>query len=171
LALANSPVVSNNEIVEGAIGIIVTNENYQFGDFIHIFNANQKLIKKISISEEKQVLALRCIGKNKYYFKVELEDKKIGYIPRNEKGILFQTWEEHILSLFSIGFDQIKNPICKEPYENADKIQFVEDELYEPNKIKGEWLQIKFGPDNNLQYAWIKWKDKNKLLIDFYYLC
>lgn len=29
--------INKNEIVEGAIGFIVTNEDYQYGDIIHIF--------------------------------------------------------------------------------------------------------------------------------------
>ena len=34
---------NENIIVENAIGIITTNEIYQFGDIIHVFNSNHKL--------------------------------------------------------------------------------------------------------------------------------
>lgn len=133
------------------------------------FNANQKLIKKIIISEEKQILDLRCLAKNKFYYKVVLENKIIGYIPRDEKGILFQTWEEHVLNLFAVDFDQIDNPLRKAPSGAAEQIQYEKDEFYHPNKIKGEWLQLEYGPDDNVQYAWIKWREKDKLLIEMFY--
>lgn len=155
--------------IEGAAGIIVTSEDFQFGDTINVFDKSEKLLKQIIITDENEVLALKCLSKVNSFYKVELEDKSIGFIPRSEKEVSFQTWEEHILSVFSVGFDEANNPLLENPTENADKVYYDKNEFYHPSQIIGEWLQVKWGSASNWEYGWIKWKKGEKLLIELFY--
>ncbi len=91
------------------------------------------------------------------------------YIEDNSSILAFQTWEECILNLFAVGFDPEKTPILSNLEKDAETILYNEDELYHPNKIKGKWLQIKWGTENAWKYGWIQWKNKEKLLIEPYF--
>lgn len=155
--------------VEGAIGVIVTSNNYQFGDTIHVFDRNKRLLKDISMTDENQELVLKCISKNDTFYEVKLENGALGFIPRNEKGVKFQTWQEHILSVFAVGFDEGLNPLREEASESSNKVHYNQDEFYHPNKINGDWLQVKWGLEGSWQYAWVKWKKNEKLLIGLFY--
>lgn len=109
------------------------------------------------------------MDKNESYYQVKLENGDIGYILISSRKVIFQTWEEHILGLFSVGFDEKKNPLRKEPSLDAEMLYYNQDEFYHPNQIKGEWLQTKYGSEGNWQYGWIKWKSEDNLIIELYY--
>lgn len=161
--------VHGNEKVEGALGILTTSDDYQFGDTIRVYQPNGKLLTVLKNSEEYQVIALRCLALTSQYYQVLLEDGRKGLVSRQSKHIKFQTWEEHILSLFSVEFDNQKNPLMKEPDPNSGETNYDKDEFYHPNRIIHEWLQVKWGDENKWNYGWIKWKNKGKLIIKFYY--
>lgn len=157
------------DTVNGAIGIIVPSETYQFGEAINIYTQEHKLIRQITRTDENQIIALMCVAQDEQYYQVKFEDEVTGFIQRNSKQVVFQTWEEHVLDVFSVDFDIKDNPLRKDPSEGASTLDFDQDEFYHPNQIKGEWLQVKWGSEGNWNYGWIKWKEKNKLLIDLYY--
>lgn len=156
-------------VIEGAIGLIATSENYQFGDTINIFDKGGKVQKHIVITDENQVLSLKCLSKDNSFYKVQFENNDIGFIPKSEKAVIFQTWEEHILGVFSVDFDEANNPLLEVPSEGSEKANYDKDEFYHPNQIKGDWLQVKWGSEDNWEYGWIRWKVGEKLLIELYY--
>ncbi len=156
-------------IINGSIGVITTSPNYKFGSKIGVFNFNGALIDFIKITDEYDVLALKCHEINELYYKVRLNNGVIGYLKRNNKLIIFQTWEKHVISLFAVGFDYKNNPLQIKPTINSIKLAYNKDEFYMPFKIKGEWLQLKWGYENNWKYAWIRWRNQSKLLIEFFY--
>jgi hypothetical protein len=163
--VSNDPV-----IVEGAIGIIVESENYQFGDIIPVFDKNQNKISEIVITEETEVLALKCLSQDESAYEVLLEDGNVGYIPVSEQKVKFQTWQEHILnSLFAVGFNEKNNPLHEDPSEESKTIYYDQNEFYHPSQIKGEWLQVKWGSEGSWNYGWIRWREKEKLLIELFY--
>lgn len=155
--------------IEGTIGIVTTNESYQFGEKIFILNKDKQPIQPIVIKEEYQILALRCLSEDDNYYEVELPNKEIGYLEKHQKIIKFQTWEEHILSLFSVGFNYDENIIKTSPNNESESIRYESDEFYHPSQIKEEWLQVKWGSEGSWNYGWIKWREKEKLLIELFY--
>ncbi len=163
------PQTGESVVVEGAIGLVTTSENYEFGDTINIFDKEGQVQSSIVITDENQVLSLKCLSKDDSLYKVQYENDVIGFIPKNEKGIIFQTWEEHILSLFSVGFDEVSNPLLESPSESSKKAYYDKDEFYHPSQIKGDWLQVKWGSEGDWEYGWIRWKDGEKLLVELYY--
>jgi hypothetical protein len=160
----------DSAVLEGAIGIIVASEDYQFGDTILVFDKNQKEVSKFVITEETEVLALKCLSQCESTYEVLLQNNNVGYIPVSEKKVKFQTWQEHILNrLFAVGFNTRDNPLHEEPFEGSKKIWSDKDDFYHPCRIKGDWLQVKWGTEFSWNYGWVKWREKEKLLIELFY--
>lgn len=160
---------ADSEIVEGAIGIITTTDNYQFGDIITVLQEDKKQSSNIILTEEYQIFAVKCLSQDKVYYKVRQDNGKIGFIKKDNKKIQFETWEEHILNLFSVGFESKTNPLHRDPVLTSEKIVLDPDEFCHPYKIQGNWLQVKWGNEDNWNYGWIRWKENTKLLIEFFY--
>jgi hypothetical protein len=159
----------NNDLVEGAIGMITTTDDYNYGDIITVFDETKKHFSDISLTEEYQVFAVKCLSADDTYYKIIQNNGKIGFIKKNHKKLQFQTWEEHILGLPFVGFDQDKNPLMQETKPGSIKIRKDIDVLYQPSKIHGDWLQVKWGDEKKWNYGWIKWKHNSKLLIELFY--
>ncbi len=155
--------------IDGSIGVITTSDKYAFGDSILVFDEQKRPLSTIVIKDEYQNLTLKCLSTEGDFYKVLLEDSVIGYLAKSQPIISFQTWSEHVLSVFAVGFDTKRNPIKKEPNNLSSEISYDLDEFYHPVKVQGNWLQIKWGTEGNWQYGWIKWKDKDKLIIELFY--
>jgi hypothetical protein len=158
------------ENMHGTIGIITTSESYRANDIIPVYDSLKNRISEIMVGDEKQVLDLRCLKKEGLYYKVKLEDGTIGYMANNPEQVVFHTWEEHLLNTFSVDFDPEKNPLRQGPSASAATgIPYTQDNFYHPHKVQGDWLQVSYGYDDDTKYAWIKWKENNRLLVEFYY--
>lgn len=155
--------------IEGAIGIVTTSDAYEFGDTIPILDQQKKLSQTIVITDEYQKLKLRCLSQTSKSYQVRLDDGNVGYIRKDQPKVKFQTWEEHVLSVFAIGFDAEANPIKKESNNRAPENIYNPDEFYHPSKIQSDWLQIKWGTEGSWKYGWIKWRNEEKLLIELFY--
>lgn len=159
----------HREKVEDAIGILTLSDDYKFGDTIDVYESKGELLTTLRKPEEYQVIALRCLGQTTSFYHVILDNGKKGFISRYSKHIKFQTREEHILNLFSVRFNESSNPLMEQASSKSNNLHFDKDEYYHPDQIKGEWLRVKWGSENNWSYGWVKWKDKNRLAIEFYY--
>ncbi len=158
-----------SEKIEGAIGIVTLSDDYRFGDTISVYQSNGTLLTVLKKSEEYQVIALKCIAQTSLFYQVILDNGKKGLISRYSKHIKFQTWEDHILSLFSVKFNEDSNPLMTKANSQGNRLRFDRDEYYHPDQIKGEWLRVKWGSENHWSYGWIRWKNKGKLIIEVYY--
>jgi len=88
------------------------------------------------------------------------------YIKSTAKGLQFQTWEACIASLFAVEFDASKNPILEKVGAPEPTISYDRNEIYHPNELDGNWLQIKWGNEDHWEYGWIKWRNGEELLIE-----
>jgi hypothetical protein len=91
------------------------------------------------------------------------------YIKSINNNWVFQTWSKHIVEAFSIDFNSQENPLKEKPSFNSSSINKDDEEFYHPVKVQGEWLQVKWGEENNWKFAWIRWKREGKLIIDLFY--
>lgn len=183
----------NKSIIEGSIGVVSVVDNITEQDTIRFFDKEGSLwykfsffyddsdgkfdypndnFKPLAFHPDNFLLALKVIDTTGNRYKV-LINEKTGlkkYLKRNKDFLLFQSWEEHILSVASLSFDKGANPILEEPSKNASQIHYDEDAFYQPVEIKKDWLRIKWDYNGNWKYGWIRWKMKEKLLIELYYL-
>ena len=182
----------NKSIIEGSIGVVSVVDNITEQDTIRFFDKEGSLwyefsffyddsdgkfdypndnFKPLAFHPDNFLLALKVIDTTGNRYKV-LINEKISikkYLKRNQDFLLFQSWEEHILSVFSVGFDEVSNPLQESPLESSKKVYYDKDEFYHPSQIKGDWLQVKWGSEGDWEYGWIRWKDGEKLLVELYY--
>ena len=94
------------------------------------------------------------------------------YIALGDSSFKHQSWEEHIVSnVFSVDIAH-KSDLLESPNKNGISCQGVnwEDIFLKPIIIKNEWLKVMWEDEKkNKRYGWIKWKEGNKLLIEFFY--
>lgn len=155
--------------INGSIGIITTTNKYQFGDSIFVFNEQKQPFTSIVITYEYQILALKCLMNTKDFYKVQISDSVSGYLLKINPLIKYQTWEEHVLSVFSVGFNEKTNPIRIKPNNTASLVNYVSGEFYLPYKIQGDWLQVRWGSDKDWEYGWIIWEKNGTLIIELFY--
>ena len=118
---------------------------------------------------ENRDLVFRCIGEDdKFFFVICDEIRNIEkYIQKKDTKFEHETTEKHILSVFSIGFDSITNPLLYDSNEYSKKGLYDKNQFYYPVKIKMNWLLVR--DDNDIEY-WIKWKNKDgKVIIELFY--
>ncbi|WP_259017205.1 hypothetical protein [Emticicia fluvialis] len=178
------PQINTNEkaMKLDSINVVSLSENYP-EELIELYNADgsiwksfkfdddfaDKDLRPFSIKTENSVLVFRCVGrKGEYYEVVVNENKKdVKYIKADVKYFNYETWQEHIVKLFSVDFDQKTNPIRKEPKKNTGIIPYDAEQFYHPIEIRGNWLKIS---DDKDKTGWIQWMDdKDNLLLQFYY--
>lgn len=180
-------------IVDSSIGIVSVTDKITKEDTIRIFNKDGSLwykfsffyddsdnkfdypnndFKPLAFHPDNFLLMLKVTDRSIDRYEVIVNEKSHlkKYIKKDQDFLLFQSWKEHILSLSSVDFNETTNPILEKPFKNAGRIYYDNDELYRPNQIKGEWLQLKWGSERDWKYGWIRWKDNEKLLIELYYL-
>jgi hypothetical protein len=186
--------------IENAIGVIALNKKtYNRERRIQIFNDDGSLWYEFSFYDadpDRQVgqanadfqpfafhpdyfvLALKCVGKDATRFKVVVNETTglAKFIRRSDQALKFQTWREHILDLFAVGFDPSKNPLRIAPTERAKAIRLRADVIYHPLQMNGRWLKVSWsisGEQNDkgkkISYGWVKWKENNRLLLDLFY--
>jgi hypothetical protein len=128
-------------------------------------------VKPFSIKLDYQNLVFRCIGDMGDYYKVIVNEGTglIKYIRHDDLHFSFSSWDKHVLSVFSVGFDPKKNPLKKMPAGDAATIPFVKDEFYLPVEIKGDWLKVKWGDVGKQEYGWIKWRSRHLLRVELFY--
>ena len=111
------------------------------------------------------ILFFLCIEKNVKYFKIAISNGKYAYIKPSEKYI-FYSWNDflkkQVTSVESKNkkskniFDKINgNQINIKNLQSDDEIEIID--------VKGDWLNIENNTVN--KKYWIKWKEKNELLI------
>lgn len=177
--VGSSSLQTAKSIIDGTIGVLTYNTEISQSVNVVFFNDNGTVwdglendFEPFSWHPDYEGLALRCIEMQNDTCKVIVnENLKIEKkYPLENKGLVFQTWEEHILSVFSVGFDLISNPPLERPSKDSrELIHYDKDEFYHPSQIKGDWLQVKWGSEGDWKYGWIRWKDGQKLLVELYY--
>lgn len=189
--ISNSKQQSDNNLIDGTVGVISVTENLTEKDTIRLFNEDGSLwykfsffyddsdgkfdfpndkFKPLAFHPDYFLLALTVTDKLNDRYEVTVnETTGLRKYLKDKNFLLFRTWEEHILSVFSVDFNEANNPLLEKPSENADRAYYDKDEFYHPSQIKGEWLQVKWGSEGSWKYGWIKWKDGEKLLIELFY--
>lgn len=89
-----------------------------------------------------------------------------------------ESWEQHIIGTM-IDFNQQRQFIHSYPSEKSPSMHYEqtdEELIFVVSKIQGDWLYIESenicGFEKNPKYdGWIKWRDKENILIKFSYAC
>lgn len=183
----------NPNIIDNTIGVLRISEIFSKGDTVKIFNPDGSLwyaftffyddkegefnpsnkeFRPLAFHPDYFLLTLRItkdLG-DRYEIIANESTRLTKYMKKSDRFLMFQAWDQHILSLYAIGFDEKKNPLLREPDLNSDRLSFSKEEDYQPHKISGEWLQVKYNSPENPEYGWVRWKERDQLIIECYYL-
>jgi hypothetical protein len=178
--------------------IVLSEEGEKSKDFIHFYNEEGSLwyeftfyyedkdgkfeyenseFRVFAFHPDYHVLALKLVSEdsNRYQVIVNEETGLIKYVKKTDKNLKFETLEEYVLSMFAVGFNEKENPIIESPKGKTKKtITYKKDNVFFfPIEIKGEWLKIKWDIKDNpnkyvSDFGWIRWRNKDKLLIELF---
>ena len=94
---------------------------------------------------------------------------------KKSKSTVFKTWENYMKGMFMIKRVEtsIANDIRRKADDNAEENIFTGEECFQVKSMKGDWIEISTGESceedgSILDSGWIKWRDKNKLLIEYF---
>lgn len=188
LSEKKEPFPSNN--ISPFKGVVVISDTAHFSDgfYFNIYNDGLSLWKKVKFSPEltdsfgigpyvfnydNYKLVFRCVEKKGDYYRIVINEKEgiVKLISSQEKNLMFQTWEQHLLSVYAVEFNPKKNPLRKDADSIAATIPYDKEQTYMPEKIKRDWLLVKWGEEQRPKRGWIKWKDgAGNLLVEIFYV-
>lgn len=184
----NEPFPSDNTGAFCGIVQISDTANYEEGFDFTVYNKDSTLWKKLRFSPELadsfgvrpyvfnydyDVMVFRCIERIGDYYRVVINEGKglEKLVSVHEKYLMFQTWPQHLLSVYAVEFDPKKDPLRKKADSLAATIPYDKEQAYMPAKIQGDWLQVKWGEGGGQKKGWIQWKDKaGNLLVNLFYV-
>ncbi|UZR97521.1 hypothetical protein [Chondrinema litorale] len=116
----------------------------------------------------------RCISDSNDWFEVLVnQDSGQTYWIKKQDILIFNTWEEYLKSMFSIArLSTEKQSIWESPSFNSQEIEYEGEDCFQVKSMKGEWIEI-YTPShcidkNIIKKGWIRWRDNNKILVEYY---
>jgi len=91
------------------------------------------------------------------------------------KGIEYQDWCVYMKRIYVKADKQ--HPLYKEANNKSPVVSDNKDYSYKVLEVKGDWIRVQCSqecegcPENKIVKGWIKWKDKESIIIDLYYAC
>ncbi|HEU0252923.1 MAG TPA: hypothetical protein VFR12_07795, partial [Pyrinomonadaceae bacterium] len=101
------------------------------------------------------------------------------FVSKSDPSWKFETWSEHLLTLFAVGFDPSSNPLRKAPADNSTGVTCPSNVVFHPVQVNGNWLKVRRDGDgsdpkmeqrNRTGYGWVRWRANNKLIIEPFYI-
>lgn len=119
--------------------------------------------------------SLRCKSQTENWLEVIVnnENGSTLWLKRSDQT-KFQPWKEYLMSMFGIArLSPRTQGIYEAPDESAKKMGSQGKDCFRVRDMKGDWIEI-FSSDEcdskkrtEIKSAWIKWKDGEKILIDY----
>lgn len=181
--------------IKNTKGLIVLSDRYGKNDFVRIYNEDGSLWYKFTFYYEDSggqfeenenfrafafhrdyfLLALKCVGEDKNHYEVIVNEENglKKFVKKGDLTLKFETWEEHILKLFAVGFDREKNPLRETPEGQAKIVELPNKVTFHPVKIEGEWLKVSWDVakhGDNAGSGWVKWKENQKILVELFHI-
>lgn len=119
---------------------------------------------------------------------LKVKDNWLKIIVNNENGstlwlrksdlTIFKDWETFLEAMFGVSrLPNEKQKIKTLPNDNSEEIKYQGQDCFQVKSMKGDWIEI-FTADycdegytdskTKIKSGWIRWRQGNKLLIDFF---
>ncbi|HET8963398.1 MAG TPA: hypothetical protein VFM99_05850 [Chitinophagales bacterium] len=120
------------------------------------------------------LLLFKIISITKNFIEIEVNAslEQTTWVSREVCKIML--WPEFMLNVYSVEImDTIQNPLRVVPFSHGGLLRYNNYSIMEPVQIKGDWMQVILydGNLNKLDYGWIRWRENNKLLVEYSLLC
>jgi hypothetical protein len=121
----------------------------------------------------------RCLIETDNWFEIIVNDESgKTYWLRKTETTKFKNWEEYLKDMFGIArLSSVPQKIRAEPTENSQEIKYQGMDCFVVTSMKGDWIEITTPDycDENftdsktpLKSGWIKWRQGNKLIIEYF---
>jgi hypothetical protein len=193
LCFCNSNKQSLPIFGEGVIANLTKQGNFSFDNNIIIYNndyttyakicRNKKGeitvlgVKNISIRAffpDYEIIIFDAVKKENNVYKVYING--LWKLIKIQDGFQFYNWNDFIMH----SYIELKKqtPLKKEPKNDSKTISNFDKYSYEVMEVKGEWVKLKCFYDcegcpetGEKIIGWVKWRDKNKILVKLFYIC
>jgi thioredoxin-related protein len=121
----------------------------------------------------------RCLTVQNNWFKVIVnnENGETLWLKKNELTT-FKNWENYLTEMFGVArLPNHQQKIRVSPIENSDEIIYKGQDCFQVKSMKGDWIEI-FTADYcdesytdskaKIKSGWIKWRQGNNLLIEYF---
>lgn len=150
-----------------------TEENTESLDMKDIEN-HEKWLKPEGFTLEEGQIIFRCKSEERFWIEIIVNNETgESFWLKKTKAIDLNTWDGFLKGAFMISRNEFPQEIRTQPSNEAKEVQFDGEECFQVKTVKGDWIQIFTAPhcddiSGNLKSGWIRWKDENKLLIDYF---
>lgn len=147
------------------------------GGYVEVAQNDFLSIRDYYFEEPYYKIQFDCIKEVDGYYEVIVnESQKRRMWIKASSDITFITWEEFLKGVVCVSnYDTIANPVRIEPNEDSE-ICFSGDWCWDIVNIQGFWAQVMYSSidedltdEYNREFrGWIKWRDKEKLLVKYF---
>jgi hypothetical protein len=131
-----------------------------------------------SLVPESYSFILRCVSETNDWFEIIVnDDTGLTMWLRKSDSCIFMTWETYLQGMYGIErLPDLYQKIKVSPNKNSKEIKYTGQDCFQVNSMDGEWIEIFTAPycdeddlENNprIESGWIRWREGNKLLIDY----
>ena len=122
-------------------------------------------------------LIFRCKSSNEDWYEV-IANNENGHTLwiRKDKTTSFSTWEEFLKSMYTVvRIHYRKQKIRAHPSDKSSELKYEGGDCFRVKSLNGDWIEI-YTPTNicrpdlktEIKSGWIKWKDGNRMMVDYY---
>ncbi len=169
---------NNSDLGKDNILTILNSDNSIYLEFSLLGDINPKLpetFNPYAIDIPNDILLIEVIREDKDRYQVSIGNGQSKFISKSENSLKYYSWTNFILNYDynSIIVDKKKNPVRVLPTEKSKKVLYIDYDTYTiyGKKIVGDWLKVEVQDIQSIEnfktYGWVKWKNKEKLLIEF----
>ena len=149
------------------------------GGYVETKNIEFIKVKDFYLEEPHYILMFNCLKEINGFYEVIINvDTKETMWLKKQSTIQLKLWDDFLKSVICLSsLDAQTNQIRVKPNDNSEvAMENVKDECFEVIEVKGDWLNIRcFVIDFDMldeKYrdfnGWLKWRDENELLIEYY---
>ena len=185
---------SRTPLIEKTIGVVSLNPTgYKENSQLRFFNKDGSLwfeysfygdagvpasarsdFKPFAFHPDYFLLVVKCVKRYTDRWEVIVNEttRLTKFVRVEDRNLEFETWEDHILKLFAVNFDQSVNPLRTAPSGRGNSIHLADKMIFRPMQVRGNWLKLRAeSPENvslrsGVRTGWIKWRDAKELLIE-----
>ncbi|MCO6509496.1 MAG: hypothetical protein J5I65_01780 [Aridibacter famidurans] len=141
--------------------------------------------KPFAFHPDYLLLAMRVVGEDAALFEVVVNEESDlrKFVRKDDENLAYETFEDHILTVYAVDFDQKANPLRSGPGADPLNGDFSKVPIFKPSKVEGEWLEVIFsapddvlantnakGQENEPSRGWIRWREGNLLRVALFYV-
>lgn len=144
------------------------------GTTIRDAETQEEWLKPEVFSIEYGQLIFRCKSESRFWAEIIVNNETGETLwLKKTKTTILSTWDIFLKEMFMVSRNSFQQEIRMQPNDTAQEITFDGEECFQVKAMKGDWIQI-FTADhcdevgNRLKSGWIKWKEGEKLLIEYF---